>query len=89
MGMSGEIYRLVNKYSYSGNFRESLRGSKKLLSLESERNKNGKELVENKNGKALNGDVSDAGYANNAYVVGETLTTGSIDWSENELVRMC
>uniref|UniRef100_A0A0N4TFS9 Type III secretion system protein n=1 Tax=Brugia pahangi TaxID=6280 RepID=A0A0N4TFS9_BRUPA len=56
-------------------FRESLRDSKKLLSLEKNKTvekKETKEGIELTNGTQSNGTITEICYANNAYIAGDT-----------------
>uniref|UniRef100_A0A0R3RV55 Ovule protein n=1 Tax=Elaeophora elaphi TaxID=1147741 RepID=A0A0R3RV55_9BILA len=57
-------------YASTGSTEESLRGSRKLLSLENHRSR--KESPGYKNGALSNGNTVETGYANNAYVAGDT-----------------
>lgn len=69
-------------------FRESLRGSRKLLSLENHKNNEKKESLGYKNGALASDTIVETGYANNAYVASDTFCD-NIDVGESEPIRKC
>ncbi|MCP9257044.1 Stardust, isoform G [Dirofilaria immitis] len=66
---------------------ESLRGSRKLLSLENHKSNERKESLGNKNGALSNGGTVESGYANNAYVIGDSFCDNT-DTAENESIPL-
>lgn len=76
----------MHPYDQSFLFRESLRGSKKLLSLENHKRR--KESLGYKNAALDNDNVVETGYANSAYVTGDTFPDNT-DKDETESIRKC
>ncbi|VDM94434.1 unnamed protein product [Onchocerca ochengi] len=67
--------------------RESLRGSRKLLSLENHKSNEKMESPGHKNGTLANSTITETGYANNAYVASDTFC-GNIDIDKNEAIPL-
>ncbi|EFO15882.2 hypothetical protein LOAG_12627 [Loa loa] len=82
---AGEYSKHLHDQSFI--FRESLRGSRKLLLLENCKSNGRKELSGCKNDAHSNCTVIETGYANNAYIAGDTFCD-STSMNESEPIPL-